>query len=101
MGFVDIDWRARCGTLGIAIWNPEGRGHGRGTEAVGLFCAWAFGVLNLRRVQLSVFANNPRAIRAYEKAGFQLEGRRRQARFWDGEYHDVLEMGLLRDELLK
>ncbi|NLG24638.1 MAG: GNAT family N-acetyltransferase, partial [Clostridiales bacterium] len=39
-----------------------------------------------------------RAIRCYEKCGFQLEGRLRQDIYSDGAYRDLLMMGVLRDE---
>jgi RimJ/RimL family protein N-acetyltransferase len=45
-----------------------------------------------------VFAFNPRAIHVYKKLGFKREGVRREVLFWDGEYHDVIVMGLLRRE---
>ena len=56
--------------------------------------------LNLNRIFLNVFENNPRAIRAYEKAGFVLEGRLRQAEFKDGKYIDILVMSILKDDYL-
>lgn len=98
MGFVHVDWRSRSGEFGIAIWNPEGRGRGYGTQAVRLFCDWGFGVLNLNRIELRTYDYNARALRCYEKAGFVQEGRKRQARYWDGAYHDEIVMGLLREE---
>jgi len=36
-----------------------------------------------------------RAQRAYEKAGFVVEGRRRDALLWDGEWVDAVVMGCL------
>jgi RimJ/RimL family protein N-acetyltransferase len=45
-----------------------------------------------------VFDFNPRAMRAYEKAGFRLEGTRREAIYQDGAYHDELVMAILRSE---
>jgi RimJ/RimL family protein N-acetyltransferase len=48
-----------------------------------------------------VFANNLRAIRCYEKAGFVLEGRLRKAHFQNGEYLDILLMSVLRSEWVK
>ena len=47
---------------------------------------------------LRVFADNARAIRAYEKVGFQHEGRLRQDNFYNGAYRDTLLMGLLRSD---
>jgi len=52
--------------------------------------------LNLDRVFLRVYADNPRAIRAYRKAGFVEEGRMREAVFKHGKYVDVILMSVLR-----
>ena len=49
---------------------------------------------------LNVFEYNPRAIRSYEKCGFVLEGRRRQALNRDGRRWDLIHMGILREEWL-
>ncbi len=57
-----------------------------------------FDTLNLNRVYLRVYANNLRAIRCYEKTGFVLEGRMRQAQYQNGEYLDILLMSVLRSE---
>ena len=48
--------------------------------------------------RLSVFAFNERARRAYEKAGFQVEGRLREAIARDGRWWDEIQMGILREE---
>jgi len=37
----------------------------------------------------------------FEKNGFKLEGRHREARFWDGKFHDELVYGLLEHEYLE
>ncbi len=60
----------------------------------------AFERIGLHRVGLSVFSFNERAIRSYEKAGFRLEGRAREAIARDGERCDELTMGILADEWL-
>lgn len=45
-----------------------------------------FEALNLNRLDLLVYEDNPGAVRAYEKAGFVHEGRMREAEFSEGEY---------------
>ena len=45
-----------------------------------------------------MFSYNVRAIRAYEKAGFRIEGRQREAILRDGRYWDEIQMGVLVDE---
>lgn len=63
-----------------------------------LILRYAFHELNLNRVGLDVIEYNERGIRAYQKAGFQLEGRVRQAVHRDGKIYDRINMGILRSE---
>jgi RimJ/RimL family protein N-acetyltransferase len=97
-GFHAIDWRNRFAELGIAIGDKVYWNQGYGTEVVRLLLQHGFQTLNLHRIFLRVFANNPRAIRSYEKAGFVHEGRLRQSEFKHGEYVDVLIMSVLRPD---
>ena len=58
----------------------------------------AFTSLGLHRVALSVFAFNERAIRAYQRVGFTIEGRAREAIWRDGRWWDELHMSVLEPE---
>lgn len=77
---------------------PEGRGRGFGSEATSLVIDYAFENTNLNRISLDVLAFNPRARRAYEKAGFGYEGTSREAFRFDGEYIDDVLMAILRSD---
>ncbi|WP_338898204.1 GNAT family protein [Streptomyces sp. TG1A-60] len=77
---------------------PGGRDRGLGTEAVRLTVGHAFEQLGLHRVSLSVFTHNPRARRAYEKAGFVAEGVERQTLWQDGQWIDAVRMSVLAPE---
>lgn len=77
---------------------PHGRDRGLGTEATRLVLGHAFAVLGLHRVSLEVYAFNPRARRAYEKAGFVVEGVAREALRYDGEWIDAIQMAVLAHE---
>ena len=96
-GLIKIDHQSRVGTLAIVI-PREHHSKGYGGEAIGLLLAFAFEQLNLNKVELSVIEDNLRAVALYERCGFQLEGRLRQAQYQDGRYKDILAMGALRDE---
>jgi diamine N-acetyltransferase len=98
VGLHDVDWKNSHATFGIALGEKQYWGQGYGTQAARTVLRYAFNELNLHRVELEVFAFNPRAIRCYEKAGFRLEGTRRQSHFHQGQYHDAYRMGILRDE---
>lgn len=93
----DFDQLARHAEVGIAL-AAEARGRGIGTAAISQIVEFAFVRCNLRRVHLQVIESNVGAIRAYEKAGFVLEGRQREHAWVRGRYEDILLMGLLRSE---
>jgi RimJ/RimL family protein N-acetyltransferase len=79
----NIDRDHRKAEVRIAIGKPSQAGSGAGTEALQLISRYAFDTLGLHRVYAFVLAFNPRARRAFEKAGFVLEGTLRHDR-WDG-----------------
>ena len=97
-GFHNIDWRNRAAELGIFIGEKSYWNQGYGSEVMRLLLRHGFQTMNLNRIFLRVFDNNPRAIRSYEKAGFIHEGRMRQAEFQQGSYFDVLYMSVLKSE---
>jgi RimJ/RimL family protein N-acetyltransferase len=74
---------------------PGVPGGGYGTEAMTVVLDHAFAAIRLHRVQLDVYAFNPRALRSYEKAGFVVEGRQRDTLFWGGEWTDSILMSVL------
>jgi RimJ/RimL family protein N-acetyltransferase len=92
------DRRSRVAGVGMGIYDREYLGKGYGREALALFVEWAFNIQNYTRLWLSVWASNERALRCYRAVGFVEEGRQRRQEFVDGEYVDVVLMGLLREE---
>lgn len=93
---MDISHRHRRAKFGILL--GERRGQGLGTEATRLTLDWGFNVLSLVNVLLEVYPWNAGAIRAYEKAGFRLVGRRRQALLHHGRRWDEILMDALASE---
>lgn len=96
--FMHIDWHARSAEVGLFIGDRSYWDKGHGTQVMHLLLRHGFETLNLNRIYLRVNAENQRAIRCYEKAGFVLEGRLRQAVYRRGNYQDVLVMSVLRSE---
>lgn len=92
------DWLGRNAFVGLGIGNRDDWGKGYGTDAMKIMLRFAFTEINLRRVTLTVFEYNPRAIRSYEKAGFRHEGRMRGALLRDGKRWDMLYMGILKED---
>jgi len=96
--FFNLDTLAHSAEFGIMIGDKSAWNHGLGTETVELLLRHGFETLNLNRVFLKVYADNPRAKRAYEKAGFVHEGVQREAIFKRGKFIDVHIMSILRGE---
>jgi len=82
----------------ITIGEHDAWGHGYGSETTRLMVDHALGSLGLHRVALTVFAFNERAIRAYERVGFVIEGRAREAIWRDGRWWDEIHMSVLEPE---
>ena len=70
---VDIDLPHAIGEVGYRV-NPEARGRGVATRAVGLVADWAFGPLGLARLDLGADTRNLGSLRVAAKAGFRREG---------------------------
>ena len=84
-----------CGVLGLGLLPAyRGRGLGERLMRAALQAARACG---LSRIELSVRADNTRAIALYTRLGFETEGRKRRAFLVDGTYHDLIVMALLFD----
>ncbi|MDK8190263.1 GNAT family protein [Paenibacillus sp. UMB7766-LJ446] len=98
IALMDMHTKNRSAHIRIAIDNTENQGKGYGSEALLLMLDYGFGICNLHRIELEVYAFNQRAIRTYEKLGFQREGVRRDALFYNHQYHDAIQMSILEDE---
>lgn len=73
-------------------------GHGYMTEAVRAISAFAFTVLEAKRIEIRCDANNLRSARVAERAGYQLEARMRwQSRAPMGELRDTLVYVMFSD----
>ena len=82
----------------ITIGEKDMWGRGYGTEATDLMLEHAFTRLGLHRIGLSVFSFNERAIRSYQKSGFAIEGRAREAIWRGGRFWDEIAMSVLESE---
>lgn len=91
----DIDRRHKKAEYGIFIGEEQARGRGYGTMAARLMIRYAFDEMGLHRLFLRAFADNAQAIRSYEKAGFEREACLREDVCIDGQYRDIVLMGIL------
>jgi RimJ/RimL family protein N-acetyltransferase len=86
-----INSRNRTATYGILIGEKDCWSKGFGTETTRLMLDYGFTVLGLHNIDLTTSGYNQRAIRAYERAGFRIIGKRREAQRWGNRvYHEVI-----------
>jgi RimJ/RimL family protein N-acetyltransferase len=97
-GVFDIDLVNSLAELGIMLGEKDEWNKGYGTETMVLLLRHCFDTLNLNRVYLRVYAENLRAKRSYDKAGFVEEGRQREGVYKHGKYDNVVIMSVLRSE---
>ena len=96
-----VDWYHGAAMCSLGIASPDDRGKGYGTETLRLLLRYAFDECSLHRLSAVIPVYNPGAMRFFERHGFKVEIRRRQAVARDGQRWDVLTYGLLRSEWAK
>lgn len=96
-----INWVTRVASLGIMIGDKEFWGKGCGTEAIRLVVDYAFTRLNLHKVTAGIAAIHQASIKAFQKAGFEIEGQAKSQFFLDGKYYESLYLGITKEDFLK
>ncbi|HEM6156090.1 TPA: GNAT family N-acetyltransferase [Streptococcus suis] len=94
----ELDRENSSANFRIVIFDEGYLGQGLGSWAVEKTRDFAFEQVGLHRLELEVFSFNPRAKRAYEKAGFRLEGIKRDSQKTADGYTDTLIMSILEEE---
>ncbi|MBN1483384.1 MAG: GNAT family N-acetyltransferase [Chloroflexia bacterium] len=89
-------WRTT--DLTLIIGEKDVWGMGYGSEAIYLLLDYAFGSLGFHRVAVGVIGFNHRALRFYEKIGFEREGLQRDGYYYNHVFHDFIMMSMLENE---
>lgn len=86
----------------VDVWyllgDPSARGHGFGSEAVGLLVSHIFESTSAARVGAVCDVENLPSVRLLEKVGMRREGTMRSALFHHSAWHDVHLYGVTREE---
>ncbi len=93
-----IDHLSQTAEFAIVLGEKAFWGKGYAKEAGGLIIQHGFKALNLRRIYCGTNADNSGMIKLAKFLDFKEEGLRRQALYKNGQFVDVIEFGLLRDE---
>jgi RimJ/RimL family protein N-acetyltransferase len=97
-GLMGLDHLNQKSEVGLFIGNKNYWNKGYGTEALSLLIDYGFKALNLHNISLWVLSFNERAIKCYQKIGFKIIGKKREALLRGKERHDLILMDILYDE---
>ncbi len=98
MAFLDVDKEQRKAELRKMIGENSYKGKGLGKEATKLWINYGANVLNFKKIYLNTLEANVRNIRINRALGFHVEGVFKNECLIDGEYKDILRMGLLLNQ---
>lgn len=94
----NIDLIDRNAEMAFLMGETDYWGKGYAFEAASAIIDHAFKQLNLHRIYLGTADNNLRMQKLAIKLGFHEEGRRREALYKNGIYHDIIEYGIVRED---
>ena len=94
----DIDLEHKKAEHGIFIGETDCLGKGYGTEAAELMIEYAFEFLGIHKLMLRVYAENERAIKSYEKAGFKKEAYLKDDVYVQEKFRDIVLMAVINQE---
>ncbi len=97
-GICNISKTNKSGEYYIFIGAKEYWSKGIGTKVTQQILEIGFNEYKLNRIMLTVSEPNIGGLKAYKKAGFNIEGRLREASYRDNKYHDKLIMSILLSE---
>ena len=86
--------RRHCAMLGISV-AAHAQGQGVGTALMQALCDYADQWGQILRIELTVFADNARAVALYRRFGFEHEGTHRSFALRAGAYADAFSMARL------
>jgi RimJ/RimL family protein N-acetyltransferase len=96
-----ISWIDGTGELGTFVGDKEFWGRSYGTEAKSLVLDYAFQRLGLRKITSGHVMGNEASIKANLGLGFREEGLMKKQFFIDGQYLDIVRLGLFREDFCK
>jgi RimJ/RimL family protein N-acetyltransferase len=88
-----IDLHHETAVVGLMIGERACWGRGYATEAISEVSRYGFMQLGLKKLVAGVYENNIGSLRAFQKAGYDIEGRQRNQFKYQGERVDGVLMG--------
>lgn len=97
VGLHQIDPVHRTAVLGIVLGEKSAWGKGIGARSWKAITDYGFKVLNLHKICATVIQGNEASLKCALASGYVVEGRQVQQMYKEGEYRDLIHVGLLKD----
>lgn len=97
VGLHHIDPLHRTAVLGIVLGEKSAWGRGIGARSWKAITNYGFKVLNLNKICATVIDGNDASLKCAMASGYVVEGRQAQQMFKDGQYRDLIHVGLLKE----
>jgi UDP-4-amino-4,6-dideoxy-N-acetyl-beta-L-altrosamine N-acetyltransferase len=98
LSIVKLDAVSRRAEWAYYLGSSELRGKGVGRALELNVLRYVFEELALNKLCCEVLASNVKVVQLHEKYGSTIEGRRRAHVWKRGAFHDIVEMGILRED---
>ena len=93
-----INYIDQIATIWISIWDFEEHNKWYWADALNAILLYWFHTLNLKNIDLRVYAFNESAIRCYEKVWFKEYGRRKETHYCNWKFRDEIYMDITKSE---
>jgi RimJ/RimL family protein N-acetyltransferase len=93
----EINWYHKYGDIGIIIGEKDCWGKGYAFEAIKLLTDFAFSELKLHKITAGAYDVNEGSVKAFLKAGYFIEGKRKKQFLYENKYIDAIQMAILNE----
>ncbi len=93
-----VEIKHKRAVFGIFIGDKSYWNLGLGSDAARTILEYGFEKMKLHKIELTVYAYNPRALKVYKRLGFKKEGVKREHNFHQGKFWDAYDMSILERE---
>ena len=93
-----INYIDQIATIWISIWDFDEHNKWYWADALNAILSYWFHTLNLKNIDLHVYAFNESAIRCYQKVWFKEYGRRKRTHYCNWKFRDEIYMAITKEE---
>jgi len=97
----NVSFKDGYAEIGYNIGDVDFRNKGYGSEAIKLLCDYAFNILNMKNLVMTIYDFNESSLRCAEKNKFQVVGRIKNRYYCMGKYNDMLYYQLTKENFDK